>query len=598
MTDLLRSDYDYPKYSVSFTQVLFWLIGRGSFVFTPVFYGSPSKELQNACSNPMQEELEVLYKPFEVRSNVEYVYYLSDLFASIYKDLSLNLSFFDEFVEDLSGYVNNDGTVNDEDFINEFYGLLSGLEEEEEEEENEEIAVKVDIFCDVFLSLFHEDESSEAIDFVYVVTFMSLLLFLIFKDIEEAASLLLSYLVDTSNQKVVPRSSLELFLHCITWLMIEMNVNPQEREGEKGGENGNANASENGSENANEIEIGKENKNENANEIEIEKENEKENENETNGEKETNGENETNDEKREEEEEDFLSNLSISPEIRQQKQKIVENLLNCALLFASPSHFQNPITRKHIEEETEGQDGIHHSVQTLLIEHIFMGIMQRWSYEQLIDCLMQLFQVPNLDALLGDSFLSPYPVEEMVMEAKDVEIEIESVEPVSSNSSDHIQLFSTNSSIGLALHVPFPIEISSPSTCLGNGARITASPRSQPRNFSTVSLPSALRTKLETICSIRSSPSSCKPRSLRSNSRDVIVRCSTFSHTTIRCESTVSNCCSCCSFSARILMLLPIARRSLMFCCSLPAITPKESLHSIRSHERLSLSFTSCFLNC
>ena len=172
MTDLLRSDYDYPKYSVSFTQVLFWLIGRGSFVFTPVFYGSPSEELQNACSNPMQEELEVLYKPFEVRSNVEYVYYLSDLFASIYKDLSLNLSFFDEFVEDLSGYVNNDGTVNDEDFINEFYGLLSGLEEEEEE--NEEIAVKIDIFCDVFLSLFHEDESSEAIDFVYVVTFMSI----------------------------------------------------------------------------------------------------------------------------------------------------------------------------------------------------------------------------------------------------------------------------------------------------------------------------------------------------------------------------------------------------------------------------------------
>ena len=577
MTDLLRSDYDYPKYSVSFTQVLFWLIGRGSFVFTPVFYGSPSKELQNACSNPMQEELEVLYKPFEVRSNVEYVYYLSDLFVSIYKDLSLNLSFFDEFVENLSGYVNNDGTVNDEDFINEFYGLLSGLEEEEEE--NEEIAVKIDIFCDVFLSLFHEDESSEAIDFVYVVTFMSLLLFLIFKDIEEAASLLLSYLVDTSNQSVVPRSSLELFLHCITWLMIEMNVNPQEREGEKGGEsgngNGNANENVNGSENANETEIEKEKENE------------------------TNGEMETNDEKREEEEEeDILSNLSISPEIRQQKQKIVENLLDCVLLFASPSHFQNPITRKHIEEETEGQDGIHHSVQTLLIEHIFMGIMQRWSYEQLIDCLMQLFQVPNLDALLGDSFHSPYPVEEMVMEAKDVEIEIESVEPVSSNSSDHIQLFSTNSSIGLALHVPFPIEISSPSTCLGNGARITASPRSQPRNFSTVSLPSALRTKLETICSIRSSPSSCKPRSLRSNSRDVIVRCSTFSHTTIRCESTVSNCCSCCSFSARILMLLPIARRSLMFCCSLPAITPKESLHSIRSHERLSLSFTSCFLNC
>ena len=425
----------------------------------------------------MQEELEVLYKPFEVRSNVEYVYYLSDLFASIYKDLSLNLSFFDEFVEDLSGYVNNDGTVNDEDFINEFYGLLSGLEEEEEEEENEEIAVKVDIFCDVFLSLFHEDESSEAIDFVYVVTFMSLLLFLIFKDIEEAASLLLSYLVDTSNQKVVPRSSLELFLHCITWLMIEMNVNPQEREGEKGGENENGNASGNASENGNENENANENakenenekENENANEIEIEKGNEKEkedakaNENaneieiekENEKEKEDTNENETNDEQTEEEE-DILSNLSISPEIRQQKQKIVENLLDCVLLFASPSHFQNPITRKHIEEETEGQDGIHHSVQTLLIEHIFMGIMQRWSYEQLIDCLMQLFQVPNLDALLGDSFLSPYPVEEMVKEAKDVEIEIESVEPVSSNSSDHIQLFSTNSSIGLALHVPFP----------------------------------------------------------------------------------------------------------------------------------------------
>ena len=446
MTDLLRSDYDYPKYSVSFTQVLFWLIGRGSFVFTPVFYGSPSEELQNACSNPMQEELEVLYKPFEVRSNVEYVYYLSDLFVSIYKDLSLNLSFFDEFVENLSGYVNNDGTVNDEDFINEFYGLLSGLEEEEEE--NEEIAVKIDIFCDVFLSLFHEDESSEAIDFVYVVTFMSLLLFLIFKDIEEAASLLLSYLVDTSNQSVVPRSSLELFLHCITWLMIEMNVNPQEREGEKGGESGNGNG--NANENVNANENANENGSENANEIEIEKEKE----NETNGEIENNE--EKREEEEEEEEEDILSNLSISPEIRQQKQKIVENLLDCVLLFASPSHFQNPITRKHIEEETEGQDGIHHSVQTLLIEHIFMGIMQRWSYEQLIDCLMQLFQVPNLDALLGDSFLSPYPVEEMVMEAKDVEIEIESVEPVSSNSSDHIQLFSTNSSIGLALHVPFP----------------------------------------------------------------------------------------------------------------------------------------------
>lgn len=591
MTDLLRSDYDYPRYSVSFTQVLFWLIGRGSFVFTPVFYGSPSEELQNACTNPMQEELEVLYKPFEVRSNVEYVYYLSDLFASIYKDLALNLSFFDEFVEDLSGYVNNDGTVNDEDFINEFYGLMSDLDVDEEE--NEEIAVKVDIFCDVFLSLFHEDESSEAIDFVYVVTFMSLLLFLIFKDIEEAAALLLSYLVDTSNQNVVPRSSLELFLHCITWLMIEMNVNPKEREGEKGGENE--------KEIENEKEKEKEDANANANEIENENENEndKEDLNEIEIENENNGDNngEKEDEE-EEEEEDILSNLSISPEVRQQKQKIVENLLDRALLFASPSHFQNPITRKHIEEETEGQDGIHHSVQTLLIEHIFMGIMQRWNFEQLVDCIMQLFQVPNLDALLGDTFHYPYPVEEMVKEAKEIEIKIESVEPVSSNSSDHIQLFSTNSSIGLALHVPFPIEISSLSICLGNGARITASPRSQRRSFSTVSLPSALRTKLETTCSIRSSPSSCKPRSLRSNSHDVIVRCSTFSHTTIRCESTVSNCCSYCSFSARILMLLPIARRSLMFCCSLPAIIRKESLRSIRSHERLSLSFTSCFLNC
>lgn len=439
MTDLLRSDYDYPRCSVSFTQVLFWLIGRGSFVFTPVFYGSPSEELQNACSNPMQEELEVLYKPFEVRSNVEYVYYLSDLFASIYKDLSLNLSFFDEFVEDLSGYVNNDGTVNDEDFINEFYDLLSGLGEEEEE--NEEIAVKIDIFCDVFLTLFHEDESSEAIDFVYVVTFMSLLLFLIFKDIEEAASLLLSYLVDTSNQNVVPRSSLELFLHCITWLMIEMNVNPREREGEKGDGNGNENGNVNGNENKNVIE----NENEKNDENEIENENEKE--------KETIGEEKTNGEKKEEEEEEILPNLSISPEIRQQKQKIVENLLDCVLLFASPSHFQNPITREHIEEEMEGQDGIHHSVQTLLIEHIFMGIMQRWSYEQLADCLTQLFQVPNLDALLGDSLHYPYPAEEMVKEAKDIQIEVESVEPVSSNSSDHIQLFSTNSSIGLALHV-------------------------------------------------------------------------------------------------------------------------------------------------
>lgn len=144
----------------------------------------------------------------------------------------------------------------------------------------------------------------------------------------------------------------------------------------------------------------------------------------------------------------------------------------------------------------------------------------------------------------------------------------------------------------------FPIKISPFSTCLANGARITASPHSQRRSFSTVSRPSALRTKLETICSIRSSPSSCKPRSLRSNSHDITARCSTFSHTTIRCESTVSSCCSCFSFSARILMLLPIAKRSLMFCCSLPAIIQKESLHSTRSHERLSLSFTSCFLNC
>lgn len=428
MTDLLRSDYDYPKYSVSFTQVLFWLIGRGSFLFTPVFYGSPSEELLKACSNSMQEELVVLYKPYEVRSNVEYVYYLSDLFASIYKDLSLNLFFFDEFVEDLSGYVNNDGTVNDEDFINEFYSLLNGSEEEEEEEKNEKIAVKIDIFCEVFLTLFHEDESSEAIDFVYVVTFMSLLLFLIFKDIEEAASLLLSYLVDTSNQNIVPRSSLELFLHCITWLMIEMNVSPQEKERER------------------------ENENENENEKVIENENENKNEDENKNKEETTSETIK-------EEEDILSILSISPKLREQKQKIVENLLDCVLLFASPTHFQNPILRDQIEKEMDGQDGIHYSVETLLIEHIFMGIMQRWSYEQLVDCLMQLFQVPNLDALLGDPFHNPYPVEEMVKEAKEIEIEIEteteteSVEPVSSDSSDHIQLFSTNSSIGLALHV-------------------------------------------------------------------------------------------------------------------------------------------------
>lgn len=376
MTDMLRSDYDEPRYSVSFTQVLFWLINRGSLIFSPLFYGSPSEDLQKACSDPMQEELEVLYKPFESRSNVEYVYYLSDLFASIYQGLSLDPSFFDEFVDDLSGYVNNDGTVNDEDFINVFYASLNGSKEE-----SEEIAIHIDILCDVFLTLFHEDDSSEAVDFVHVVTFMSILLFIIMKDIDEASSLLLSYLVDTSNPNVVSRSSLELFWQCIVWLLIEMNVDPKEEEG-------------------------------------------------------------------------ILSNSVLSPELQEQKQKIVEDLVECVLLFASPSHFQNHVTRDLIEEEMEGQEGIHRCVQKLLIEHVFIGIMQRWSYQQLIDCLTQLFQVPNVDSLLGDSFQSQYLMVQMENEVKEIDIEIESVDSVLNDSNDHIHLFSTNSTIGLALHVP------------------------------------------------------------------------------------------------------------------------------------------------
>ena len=390
MTDLLRSDYAYPRICVSFTQVLFWLINRGSFLFTPVFYGSPSEELRNACSSPVQETLEVLCKPLEARSNVEYVYYLSDLFQSLYKDLSLNPAFFDEFVDDLSGYVNIDGTVNDDDFITEFYDLLNGSGEGEEQ--SEEISVKIDIFCDVFLNLFHEDESSESVDFVYIVTLMSLLLFLVSKDVKEATSLLLSYLVDPNNQNVIPRASVKLFLHCITWLMIEMNVNPQKQEQERT--------------------------------------------------------------------EEFLADLSVSPELSEKKEKIVENLMDCVVLFASPSHFQNPALREKIEEEVSGQDGIHCTVENLLIEQIFMGIMQRWSYEQVVDCLMQLFQVPSLDALLEDSLLYPVPVKEVEQEVKEIEVESETLfSSDSSDSSDHIHLFSTNSSIGLALHVPLSSEI-------------------------------------------------------------------------------------------------------------------------------------------
>ena len=364
LTELIRTDYNTDYSNISYTQVLFWLLNRGSVCFSSSFYGSPSSELQKASLPLTLEEFNVQRETVIHIADTECIYYLFDLFVSVYRSLSLTPAVFEMLIELLSGYVNEDGTVNDEDFNHAFYTVV-----DESEDSEKEIVISIDSFCDLCFLLFHDDEDSDSVAFIYLVTLLCILQFLVTKDIDGSTSLLMTYLVDTNNQYVVPNSSLESFFHSIIWLMTGVKVDAPNEDG-------------------------------------------------------------------------FKVHLLSSHKTHEDQQYVVNDLVECIAHFGSPSHIKDPTLREKIQVELGETEGVHQSVYLVVLQHIFLGFLQRWNYHQFIICLIQLMMTPHLDSFLTES--------NKLVDSKE---ECISVEEVKESDDNRIELFSRDSAIGVALCV-------------------------------------------------------------------------------------------------------------------------------------------------
>ena len=130
----IMTDYLINRDSVSFSQILFWLMNRGNSIFNDAFYHNPSPQILASFNTSESSDANEI----DEASKTEFLYCAAGLYGTILEICTPQQSL-DEI---LSGYINADDTVNDDDFVHCVY-LYFDIDEESEEE----VVLNIDDFC-------------------------------------------------------------------------------------------------------------------------------------------------------------------------------------------------------------------------------------------------------------------------------------------------------------------------------------------------------------------------------------------------------------------------------------------------------------------
>ena len=208
----MMADYLINHNSVSFSQILFWLLNRGDSIFNEGFYRNPSPRILSSFapsvnSSDANEIVEA--------SRTEFLYCAAGLYGTILEICTPQHSL-DEL---LSGYINTDDTVNDDDFVHCVY-LYFGIDEDSEEE----VVLNIDDFCSLCKLLFHQNEDSEYVNYLQVTTFFTLLVFINSGDISYCIRMLIDQMSDVNNVHVIDKEYLTLFFQGLVRLLTVVQV--------------------------------------------------------------------------------------------------------------------------------------------------------------------------------------------------------------------------------------------------------------------------------------------------------------------------------------------------------------------------------------
>lgn len=141
ITDFLIQD------KCSFDPILFWLMNRGNSIFSPSYYSFPSEIPRQEAFTP--RELQPMKRNQDIEANMEFVY----LASSLYQKIVATHPPVKSFIDCVSGYVNDENEVTDEDLVcvlNSFFGV--------KEEEDSKFGSNLKDLCDLVTTLFHVDE--------------------------------------------------------------------------------------------------------------------------------------------------------------------------------------------------------------------------------------------------------------------------------------------------------------------------------------------------------------------------------------------------------------------------------------------------------
>ena len=154
MTMQIFSDYFGQQRCISYPELLFWLLNRGNSFFSESVYNGTSEVITalSQCSA-------VPVPPNCLKADMEFVYCAQKLVKTILQSCPIEKN----LEELLSGFVNKDDSVNDEDFVQCVFRAF-GVDPES----GEEVVLKIDNFSELCLLLLHETEESVCLhDFVH-----------------------------------------------------------------------------------------------------------------------------------------------------------------------------------------------------------------------------------------------------------------------------------------------------------------------------------------------------------------------------------------------------------------------------------------------
>ena len=205
------TDYLINRDSVSFSQILFWLMNRGNSIFNDAFYHNPSPQILASFNTSESSDANEI----DEASKTEFLYCAAGLYGTILEICTPQQSL-DEI---LSGYINADDTVNDDDFVHCVY-LYFDIDEESEEE----VVLNIDDFCSLCKLLFHHNEDSECVCYLQVTTFFTLLTFINSGDVSYCVRMLIDQLSDVNNSFVIDKENLILFFQGLVRLLTVVQV--------------------------------------------------------------------------------------------------------------------------------------------------------------------------------------------------------------------------------------------------------------------------------------------------------------------------------------------------------------------------------------